>query len=246
MISRANELCYMKRRLSLLDNNQAACDFFALPESTALLMGACEGDPRIVALLLQLCVQKRADVWLWLAETAATPTNWGERLARITWHRNLLERLCRDVSPHMLTNNHDWTHNHGMFRPVLWAPCKHWASGKLYLGLYHCAYDIGSSENESDEGNEDKDEEEPISYGDFDGCNSLVAHEGWWGATWQPVCCFTQQALHWDFVGSALLHRHNALTALYAQNAHRTVAQYKESKHWRKMLFNGGPTYQQS
>lgn len=243
----------MKRALesspsvALITNNQAGCDFFALPESTTWLMSNCEGDPRVVALLLQLCVQKRADVWLWLADTGcSTPDiKWAERLSRITWHKNLLENLCREVEPRFMATNHDWTHNHGMFRPVLWVPCKHWASGTLYLGLHHCAYDIGSSSSEEDEDNsQDTEEEASISYGDFDGCNSLVAREGWWGATWQPVCCFTQKALHWDFVGSALLHRHNALTASYAQFAHRVIARYKESKHWRERLFSGGPMYQ--
>jgi hypothetical protein len=212
--------------------------FFALSESTDHLLSACDGCPRMVALLLQLCTEKRARVWLWIASTDRS---------RIEWTQSLLRQLYEQVPSRFLETRHEWEHCHRMFRPVLWAPCPHMKKGTLYLGQYMCAYMLCSSESDDDdEGIETepakkKEEPEP---GDFDGCLSLVAHEEWWGATWQPVCCWGQAALHWDFVGSALLNRHNALTALYGLNTRKVVANYNGNKWYRKYLFTC-PSYQE-
>lgn len=223
-------------------SGEAGCHFFALSESTDHLLSACQGCPRVISLLLQLCTEKRARVWLWIADTDRS---------RIEWTQSLLRRLYEQVPSRFLVTRHEWEHCYGMFRPVLWAPCPHMKKGTLYLGQYMCSYMLCSSETSSDEEEEEEEEtkaeaikkkEEPEA-GDFDGCLSLVAHEQWWGATWQPVCCWEQAALHWDFVGSALLNRHNALTALYGQNTRKVVANYNDNKWWRKYLFTC-PSYQ--
>ena len=219
-----------------LCEHHAGRAFFALEESTDLLLHSCDGDPRLVALLLQLSCAHRVAVWLWLADPVATMT-YEPRHERHFWHQALLRRLCEEVPTERLARQHDWDLNRNMFRPILWSPCKHWANNTLYPGLYNCAYQLAS---DSASGEEDEEKEE-VSYGDFDGCNQLVAQESYWHATWQPVCCAEQSALHWDFVASALLHRHTALAAFYAQMRRQLIVQYNESKYWRRYLFSGPP-----
>ena len=227
----------MKRSADCL--TQPGYDFFALQESTGLLLAACDGDPRVVAVLLQLCTRQRIEVWLWLADPL-TQSGRHSQLANIQWHINMLQRLVKEVPVRSLAENHDWTENRGMFRPLLWEPCPHWDKKLFFLGLYDCAYNLKTV----DEVDDSDIEVQELEDGEFEGCNSLVAHEGWWGATWQPVCCCKQKALHWDFVASALVHRHNALTAFYAQNVRYLISHNSDSRHYRKFLFTG-PSYQQ-